>query len=97
MIPFRVGQCLERHTRFKEASRCFEEVYECRKERLSEEDQSRLASGHALANAYLGDRRTKEAIELQHVVAVRKRILAEDDYSRQASRGVACICVAQED
>jgi hypothetical protein len=85
-LSFRVGRCLDQDRRFKEAIRCFEEAYGWRKERLSEEDQSRLASEHALARAYLKDRRITEAIEmLEHVVAVRKRTLAEEDHDRLAS------------
>ncbi|KAB5511632.1 hypothetical protein GE09DRAFT_1269934 [Coniochaeta sp. 2T2.1] len=84
-LSFRVGQCLDQDKRFKEAIRCFEEAYEWRKERLAEDDDSRLASEHELASAYLDDRRINEAIEiLEHVVAV-ERTLAEDDHSRLAS------------
>ncbi|KAK3345658.1 hypothetical protein B0H65DRAFT_410493, partial [Neurospora tetraspora] len=54
---------------------------------LAEEDDSRLTSKHALASAYLSDRRIKEAIEmLEHVVTVWKRTLAEDDHSRLTSK-----------
>jgi tetratricopeptide (TPR) repeat protein len=85
-LSFRVGQCLDRDRRFKEAIRCLEEAYEWREERLVEEDHSRLTSQHVLASAYLSDRRIKEAIEmLEHVVAVRKKTLAEEDHSRLMS------------
>jgi hypothetical protein len=59
-LSFRVGECLDQDRRFKEAIRCFEEVYEWRKERLAEEDESRLAAQHELATAYLADRRIIE-------------------------------------
>ncbi|KAK3943174.1 hypothetical protein QBC46DRAFT_254807 [Diplogelasinospora grovesii] len=66
--------------------RSFTEAYQWRKEHLVEDDHSRLALEHALASAYLGDRRIKEAIRmLEHVVAVEKKTLAEDDDSRLAS------------
>ncbi|RBR26551.1 uncharacterized protein FIESC28_00668 [Fusarium coffeatum] len=40
---------------------------------VCEKDHSRLASEHALASAYLDDRRIKDAIEMfEHVVAFRK-------------------------
>jgi hypothetical protein len=56
------------------------------KRTLADEDYSRLMSEHALASAYLDDRRIKEAIEIfEHVVAVRKRTLADEDHSRLAS------------
>jgi hypothetical protein len=85
-LSFRVGRCLYEDRRFKEAVRCFEEAYEWRKERLAEEDDSQLASEHALATAYINARRITEAIRmLEHVVAVRKRTLAEDDHSRLSS------------
>jgi hypothetical protein len=63
-----------------------EHVVAVRKRTLAEEDHARLASEHALASAYLDDRRIKEAIGmLEHVVAVEKRTLAEDDHSRLLS------------
>jgi hypothetical protein len=63
-LSFRVGECLDQDRRFKEAIRCFEEAYEWRKERLAEEDHSRLAAEHALATAYLSDRRITEATKM---------------------------------
>ena len=81
-----VGLCLDLDRRFKEAVRCFEAVSEWKREHFTEEDDSRLASEHVLARAYLDDRRIKEAIEIfEHVVAVEKRTLAEEDHSRLTS------------
>jgi hypothetical protein len=48
-LSFRVGRCLKQDRRFKEALRCFEDAYEWTKERLAEEDESRLTAEHALA------------------------------------------------
>ncbi|OBT95031.1 hypothetical protein VE01_07402 [Pseudogymnoascus verrucosus] len=50
------------------------------------DEEMRRSSEHELAKAYLDDRRIKEAIEIfEHVVAVRKRTLADEDHSRLAS------------
>ncbi|KAI3571337.1 hypothetical protein IWW34DRAFT_639515, partial [Fusarium oxysporum f. sp. albedinis] len=46
----------------------------------------RLASEHALASAYLNERRIKDAIKmLEHVVAVRTETLDEKDHLRLTS------------
>ncbi|KAK3613309.1 hypothetical protein LTR56_027963 [Elasticomyces elasticus] len=53
----------------------------------AEDHPSRLASQHALAGAYQANGQIKEAVELlEHVVAVRKEVLAEDHPSRLASQ-----------
>jgi KaiC/GvpD/RAD55 family RecA-like ATPase len=66
-----IGLCLYLDRRFKEAIRCFEAASEWRREHFTEDDDSRLSSEHALASAYLYDRRIKEAIKIfEHVVAV---------------------------
>ncbi|KAG7433975.1 Regulatory protein AfsR [Fusarium oxysporum f. sp. raphani] len=69
----KVGNSFDADRRFKEAIRCFEEV----------------SSEHALATAYLNDRRINDAIKmLEHVVAVRKETLDEKDHDRLASEHV---------
>ncbi|OBT86412.1 hypothetical protein VE02_05291 [Pseudogymnoascus sp. 03VT05] len=72
--------------RFKEAITCFEAASKWKGEHFTEDNDSRLELEHDLANAYLDDRRIKEAIEiLEHVVAVRKRTLEDKDNSRLSS------------
>ncbi|RDW56930.1 hypothetical protein BP5796_12997 [Coleophoma crateriformis] len=67
---FAVGECLDKDRRFKEAIRCFEETSEWRIGQFPEDASSRLTSEHALASAYLDDRRIKDAIKIfEHVVA----------------------------
>ncbi|KAI0145536.1 hypothetical protein GGR57DRAFT_506731 [Xylariaceae sp. FL1272] len=85
-LYYRVGRCLYKDRRFKEAIQALEETYQWRKQCIHEKDSDRLASEHALAIAYLLDRRIKEAIViLEHVVAVEKRTLEPEDPSRLTS------------
>jgi hypothetical protein len=54
---------------------------------LDEEDPDRLASEHALASAYLSNRQMDKAIILlEHAVAVKQEILADDNPGRWISR-----------
>ncbi|KAH6991973.1 hypothetical protein EDB82DRAFT_459264 [Fusarium venenatum] len=72
--------------RFKEAIKCFENVFRWRQGFNPDTDHDRLIAEHNLASAYVEDRRFKEAIEiLEHVVAVRKEILDEKNYFRLSS------------
>ncbi|KAH6653249.1 hypothetical protein BKA67DRAFT_312556 [Truncatella angustata] len=81
-----VGRCLDADRRFKEAIRCYEEVYVWRREQFSEDDNSRLASEYSLARAYLNDRRIKEAIKMfEHIVEIQREMLDETDHNRLAS------------
>ncbi|KAI1740902.1 hypothetical protein F4680DRAFT_418071 [Xylaria scruposa] len=74
-----IGRCLYKDRRFKEAIIALEETVRWREQNLPEEDNL-LGPEHALAHAYLGDRRIKEAIEIfEHVVAVRRERLVEED------------------
>lgn len=49
---YRVGQCLILERRYKEAIKCLEEVYDWTKERLTENDDFRLAVELGLGNSY---------------------------------------------
>ena len=50
---------------------------------LAEDDPARLVSEYTLARVYFSDRRIKEAIRiLEHIIAVDRRTLAEDNYVR---------------
>nr|CEG04488.1 unnamed protein product [Fusarium clavum]CEG05766.1 unnamed protein product [Fusarium clavum] len=90
----KVGHSFDADRRFKEAIRCFEEVYRWRQGRHPEKDHSRLISEPELASAYLGDRRIKDAIEiLEHVVAIKAEILPEGDFSQQLSINLLKDCV----
>ena len=81
-----VGQCLQMDGRIREAVKWLEEC--CRlRGRLDEEDLNRLASQHALARAYEAVGQVKKAVELlEHVVAMRKKLLAEKHPDRLASK-----------
>ncbi|EWZ29035.1 P-loop containing nucleoside triphosphate hydrolase protein [Fusarium oxysporum Fo47] len=82
----KVGDSFYTDRRFKEAIRCYEEVYRWRQDLHPETDGVRLSSEHALATAYLSNRRIKDAIKmLEHVVTVRKETLGEDHPDRLAS------------
>ncbi|TGJ83296.1 hypothetical protein E0Z10_g5439 [Xylaria hypoxylon] len=71
----------------KDAIEIFEHVVTVEKKTLAEKDNSRLASEHQLATAYLENRQTKDAIEIfEHVVAICQKTLAEEDNSRLASK-----------
>ncbi|KAH7074944.1 hypothetical protein BKA63DRAFT_543623 [Paraphoma chrysanthemicola] len=83
-----VGQCLQVDGRIREAVKWLEEC--CRlRGRLDEEDSNWLASQHALAVAYEADGQVKKAVELmEHVVAVHKKVLAEEHPDRLTSQHV---------
>uniref|UniRef100_A0A8H7NHZ5 Nucleoside phosphorylase domain-containing protein n=1 Tax=Bionectria ochroleuca TaxID=29856 RepID=A0A8H7NHZ5_BIOOC len=95
----KVGDSLMTDRRFREAVKCFEAVCWWKQGHLFEKDHFRLTSEHALARAYLDDRRIKDAIEIfehvvaikdaieifEHVVAVRKETLDEKDHFRLTS------------
>lgn len=69
----RTGDCLSTDRRFREAIRWYEEECWWKQSYLSEKDHSPLVSEHALASAYLDDRRIKDTIEIfEHVVAVER-------------------------
>ncbi|RBR22367.1 uncharacterized protein FIESC28_04561 [Fusarium coffeatum] len=85
----KVGNTFYADRRFKEAIRCFEEVYRWRQDRCYETDHDRLCSEHDLARAYLNNRRIEDAITIiEHVVNVKKKTLDEKNHSRLASEHV---------
>ncbi|KAF5229798.1 hypothetical protein FANTH_14071, partial [Fusarium anthophilum] len=74
----KAGDSFDTDRRFKEVIKCFEEVCRWRQSLHSETDHIRLASEHALASAYLNDRRIEDAIRIfEHVVEVQKETLDE--------------------
>ncbi|KAF2628862.1 hypothetical protein BU25DRAFT_409876 [Macroventuria anomochaeta] len=81
-----VGRCLRVDGRIQEAVRWLEESYR-RRNWLDEDDMDRLSSEHNLAGAYEADGQVKKAVDLlEHVVAVREKVLAEDHPSRLHSQ-----------
>ncbi|KAH7012213.1 uncharacterized protein B0I36DRAFT_300066 [Microdochium trichocladiopsis] len=85
-LVFHVGRCMHIDRRFKEAIRCFEEMWRWGKNGNTGERLSKEHIESWLASAYLNDRRIKEAIEiLEHTVAVQRETLDERDHSRLAS------------
>ncbi|PVH93672.1 TPR-like protein [Periconia macrospinosa] len=86
-----VGRCLQVDGRILEAVGWLEEC--CRlRNKLDEEDSDRLFSQHELAIAYQSDGQVEKAVELlEHVVAVREKVLAEEHPSRLASQHVLAI------
>jgi tetratricopeptide (TPR) repeat protein len=83
---YRVGLCLYKDRRFKEAITPLEETCQWRKQHLPRENSSRLSSEHTLAIAYLDNRQIGAAIEiLEHVVAIQKEMLKEEDNNRLTS------------
>ena len=83
-----VGRCLRVDGRIREAVRWLEES--CRwREGLDEDDLDLLLSQHVLAMAYEADGQVQKAVELlEHVVAVKEKVLAEDHPNRLASQHV---------
>jgi tetratricopeptide (TPR) repeat protein len=85
-LCLRVGQCLYVDGRIREAVMWLEKSYR-RREGLNEDDSRRLVSQHELARAYKADGQVQKAVELlEHVVAVKEKVLAEEYPSRLASQ-----------
>ncbi|KAI6080131.1 hypothetical protein F4821DRAFT_84203 [Hypoxylon rubiginosum] len=83
---YRVGRCLYKDRRFKEAAKALEETCMWKRRHTSQDASSQLLLEHWLAISYLESRRIKEAIEIfKHVVAIRKKTLAEEDHDRLAT------------
>ncbi|KAI1374708.1 hypothetical protein F4677DRAFT_455383 [Hypoxylon crocopeplum] len=82
---YRVGRYLYKDRRFKEAAKALEETYMWKRRHTSQDISSQLLLEYWLAISYLSDRRIKEAIEIfEHVMAIQKKILAEEDHNRLA-------------
>jgi tetratricopeptide (TPR) repeat protein len=81
-----VGRCLRVDGRIREAVGWLEQS--CRlREKLSEDNSDRLLSQHVLAMAYEADGQVQKAVQLlEHVVAVKEKVLAEEHPSRLASQ-----------
>jgi tetratricopeptide (TPR) repeat protein len=81
-----VGRCLRVDGRIREAVTWLEAC--CRwRYGLDENNSDRLLSQHVLAMAYRADGQVKKAVELlEHVVAVRKKVQAEEHLDRLASQ-----------
>ncbi|KAH7012126.1 uncharacterized protein B0I36DRAFT_300025 [Microdochium trichocladiopsis] len=85
-LVFHVGRRMHIDRRFKEAIRCFEEMWRWGKNGNTGQRLSKEHIESWLASAYLNDRRIKEAIEMfEHVVAVQRETLDEKDHDRLAS------------
>ncbi|KAL0937181.1 phosphorylase superfamily protein [Colletotrichum truncatum] len=86
-LHLRVGRCLLKDGRTKEAIDLLRHVVEVRESTLDEAHHSRLSSQHLLAGAYEADGQVNNAIKLlEHVVKVRESTLDEADPSRLASQ-----------
>jgi tetratricopeptide (TPR) repeat protein len=85
-LLWKVRRCLQTDGRIKEAVKWFEESCQWADD-LPEDNPSRLASQHALAEAYRANGQVREAVALlEHVVAVQKRVLAEDHPNQLGSQ-----------
>jgi len=86
ILYYCIGRCLQVDGRIREAVDCFERCCFWR-ENLAKENPRRLASQHALAEAYLANGEVSKAVALlEHVVAIRSKILAEDQQDWLASQ-----------
>jgi tetratricopeptide (TPR) repeat protein len=91
----KVGKAFLANRRFREATRCFEEVCSWKKSCFPETNSSRLCTEHDLACSYVNSGRIKDAIEiLCHVVKVQASILAEDRIERLTSEHALGIAYA---
>ncbi|KAL8747908.1 MAG: hypothetical protein Q9190_000294 [Brigantiaea leucoxantha] len=82
-----VGRCLQVDGRITEAVSWLWECCLWRQDHFPEDHPSRLASQHALAEAYRANGQVKEAVELlEQVVAIEKEVLKKDHPSRLASQ-----------
>ena len=82
-----VGRCLQVDGRIGEAVRWLWESFLWRQDHFSEDNPSRLASQHALAEAYQANGQVKEAVELlEQVMAIKEEVLKKDHPDRLASQ-----------
>ena len=85
-LCLKVGRCLLVDGRTQEAVVWLEESYYWRSH-LAEDSPDRLLLLHELARAYHEDGQVQKAVKLlEHVVAVRKKVLVEEHPSRLASQ-----------
>ncbi|KAI0543777.1 hypothetical protein F4679DRAFT_81353 [Xylaria curta] len=81
-----VGEYLSRERRYKQATKCLEQLCQWRGKNLPEEDDSLLQSRSALAYAYFDSGQTEKAIEIfKHIVAVRRKVLPKGNHIRHQS------------
>ncbi|RAO73453.1 uncharacterized protein BHQ10_009465 [Talaromyces amestolkiae] len=90
-LVYSVGICLYRDGRIREAV-CFLEEAAWWTRNEDQKSHSRLASEHVLAIVYHADGQIKLALKrIEHVVAVREKVLTEDHPDRLASEHVLAI------
>ncbi|KAK3905061.1 hypothetical protein C8A05DRAFT_41968 [Staphylotrichum tortipilum] len=86
-LLFWIGRCLSVDGRIKEAVRSLEEACQWRNRHFAEDNPSRLASQHALAETYKANGQVKDAVVLlEWVVAIRAKTLSEDHPDRLTSQ-----------
>jgi hypothetical protein len=82
----KVGRCLQVDGRIRDAVSWLEESRD-RGSSIPEDNSELLLAQHCLASAYRANGQVKEAVQLlEHVVAIRRRVLAEDHPDRLASQ-----------
>jgi tetratricopeptide (TPR) repeat protein len=85
-LCLQVGRCLQVDGRIRDAVGWLEESRDLRSS-LREDHRDRLSTEYELASAYQANGQVKDAVQLlEHVVAIRERVLAEDHPDRLASQ-----------
>jgi len=85
-LYLKVGRCLQADGRIRDAVSWLEESLKLRSD-LPEDDAHRLLTEHVLAMAYQANGQVKKAVSLlEHVVAIRERMVAATDPDRLASQ-----------
>ncbi|GAB7336313.1 hypothetical protein MBLNU13_g09056t1 [Cladosporium sp. NU13] len=90
-LCLKVGRCLMVDGRIADAVSWLEESRDLR-EKLPDENSDKTSTEHCLAISYQANGQVKEAVRLlEHVVAIRERVLAEDHPHRLTSQGVLAV------
>jgi tetratricopeptide (TPR) repeat protein len=85
-LCLKVGRCLRVDGRIRDAVGWLEESRDLRAD-LLDDDADKLSTQHVLAIAYQANGQVRDAVWLlEHVVAIRERVLAEDHPNRLASQ-----------